>query len=179
MEVGKMSKATDFVEYAPHRHAVHPREPVGIRSAVPADAVGLGAVMAVRGGTLQAHVDRAGRLIGQLDVLLVAEKGSVPVGWCGIQKHPIRPDAEPEWLVAGLTVVPDLRRRGIAARLLRGVIDATAESAPNESIFSVINARNPASIDLHEKLGFVEVDRAASFAGIDFTGGEGVLLRYS
>lgn len=125
------------------------------------------------------HCDRAVRLIERLEVLLAAEKEGVLVGWCGIHRYSIQPDAEPEWLVAGLTVVPELRRRGIAARLLRGVLDATAGSAPNEPVFSVINARNLASIDLHQQLGFTEVGRPATFAGIDFTGGVGVLLRYS
>ena len=134
--------------------------------------------MAVRGGGIEQHVDQARRLIERLEELLIAEKDGVPVGWCGIQKSSIWPGSEPDWLIAGLTVVPELRRRGIAAQLLRGVLRATAKSAPGEPVFSVINARNAASIDLHEKLGFVEIDRAPTFAGIDFTGGEGTLLRF-
>jgi hypothetical protein len=37
---------------------------------------------------------------------------------------------------------------------------------------------NPASIDLHQELGFTEIERAAPFAGTKFSGGEGVLLRH-
>ncbi|MGO1591881.1 MAG: hypothetical protein ACTHW1_06830 [Ancrocorticia sp.] len=48
-----------------------------------------------------------------------------------------------------------------------------AEAAP---LYSVINARNRASITLHEKLGFVEAARGHTFAGITFTGGVGVLM---
>jgi hypothetical protein len=36
---------------------------------------------------------------------------------------------------------------------------------------------NRVSIALHRPFGFVEVDRAASFAGVSFTGGEGILFR--
>ena len=169
---------SDFVDYEPDAYAARSDESVEIRPAESGDVGGLAAVMAVRGGAVEEYHDRALRLIERLDVALIAVKDGVPVGWCGIQKLSIHPDAEPEWLIAGLTVVPELRRRGIAARLLRGVLDATAGSAPNEPIFSVINARNLASIDLHQQLGFTEVGRAATFAGIDFTGGVGVLFRY-
>lgn len=41
---------------------------------------------------------------------------------------------------------------------------------------SVVNATNGASIALHERHGFREVARGATFAGITFTGGTGVLL---
>ncbi|TCN54927.1 hypothetical protein EV641_104192 [Rhodococcus sp. SMB37] len=54
-----------------------------------------------------------------------------------------------------------------------------SKRAPGESIFSVINARSLASINLHLELGFVEAWRSARYAGIEFTGGEGVLLRHA
>lgn len=170
---------SDFVDYEPDVHGARSDEYVEIRPVESPDVDGLAAVMAVRGGAVEGYRDRALRLIERLDLLLIAEKDGVPVGWCGIRRFAIQPDTELEWLIAGLTVVPELRRRGVAARLLRDVLDAMARSAPNEPIFSVINARNLASIDLHQQLGFVEVRRAANFAGIDFTGGVGVLLRYS
>lgn len=170
---------SDFVDYQPGRRLPRPAATVEIRSALPQDADALATVMSARGGVVEDHAGQAARLIERLDVLLIAETRSAAVGWCGIQRFAIRPDAEPEWLIAGLTVIPEARRRGVAARLLHEVLRLTGEAAPGESIFSVINARNPASIDLHEGLGFVEVERAASLAGIEFTGGEGVLLRYS
>lgn len=120
---------TDFVDCEPDAHSARSDESVGIRLAEPVDVDGLAAVMAVRGGAIEEYRDRALCLIERLDVLLIAEKDGVAVGWCGIQKFSIHPDAEPEWLIAGLTVVPELRRRGIAARLLRGVLDAAAGSS--------------------------------------------------
>lgn len=154
-------------------------ESLDTRSAVMADVDALAAVMAVRGGSAEEHLDRARKMIERLDVLLIAEMDGKPVGWCGIQKFSIFPSADPEWLIAGLTVIPEVRRQGVAARLLSEVLRATPRSTPPESIFSVINASNLASNDLRRRLGFVEVGRSAIFAGIEFTGGEGVLLRHT
>ncbi|MFV2145274.1 hypothetical protein [Isoptericola sp. G70] len=42
--------------------------------------------------------------------------------------------------------------------------------------FYVVNARNAASVALHERWGFREVARAAAFHGVTFAGGAGVLL---
>lgn len=169
---------SDFAAYAP---SVKPSVVNGMvitRSAVPADADALASVMAARGGTVEGHVDHARRMIERLDVLLIAERDGDAVGWCGVQKFALHPGVDPEWLIAGLTVIPEVRREGIAARLLSQVLRDATERAPGESVFSVINARNLASIDLHLKLGFVEVGRSACYAGIEFTGGEGVLLRH-
>ena len=169
---------SDFAAYAPSVNPSVANGTVSTRLADPADAGALATVMAVRGGTVDEHVDRARRMIERLDVLLIAERDGDAVGWCGVQKFALHPGYDPEWLIAGLTVVPEARREGVAARLLGEVLRAATERAPGESVFSVINARSLASIDLHLKLGFVEVGRSANYAGIEFTGGEGVLLRH-
>lgn len=169
---------SDFAVYAP---GVKPSAVEGsftIRPAVPADVDALATVMAARGGTPEQHVDHARKMIGRLDVLRIAENDECSVGWCGVQKVVICSGADREWLIAGLTVIPEARRQGIAAQLLNQVLRDAAERAPGEPVFSVINARNLASIDLHLKVGFVEVGRSPSYAGIEFTGGEGVLLRH-
>lgn len=169
---------SDYAAYAP---GVKPSVADGVvttRLAAPADVDALATVMAARGGAVEEHVDHARKMIERLDVLLIAESDEHAVGWCGVQKVAIHPGADPEWLIAGLAVNPEVRRRGIAARLLRQVLRDTAERAPGESVFSVINVRSLASIDLHLKSGFVEVGRSPSYAGIEFTGGEGVLLRH-
>lgn len=168
---------SDFVAYEPKVTTSAADGVVDIRLAGATDIGTLAGVLAVRGGTAEEHVERARRMIETLDILLVAEKDKTVVGWCGIQKYSIQPGASPKWLIAGLTVVPEARRQGIAARLLRQLVRDTSRTAPGEPIFSVINAMNLASIDLHLKLGFLEVGRSASYAGITFTGGEGVLLR--
>lgn len=112
------------------------------RLAVTADVGALATVMAARGGTVEGHADHALKMIERLDVLLIAEKDEDAVGWCGVQKIAIDPGADPEWLIAGLTVIPEVRRQGVAARLLSQVLRDVAGRAPCEPIFSVINARN-------------------------------------
>ncbi|MDO5745063.1 MAG: GNAT family N-acetyltransferase, partial [Micrococcaceae bacterium] len=139
---------SDFVDYEPKVQATAFRAPVGIRAAVPADVGALAAVMSVRGGASVDYVERAGRLIGHLPVLLMAEADRRAVGWCGIQKISIFPGVDPGWLIAGITVVPEQRRRGVAAQLLHGVVSATTDATPGEPVFSVINVGNQASIDL-------------------------------
>lgn len=168
---------SEFALYAPSVKPSVADETIDTRSAVTADVDALATVMAVRGGSVEEHRDHARKVIARLDVLLIAEQDGQALGWCGIQKFAIFPGAEPEWLIAGLTVIPASRRQGIAARLLNEVVRATLRTVPAEPVFSVINARNLASISLHLRVGFVEVGRSAIFAGIEFTGGEGVLLR--
>ncbi len=84
-------------------------------------------------------------------------------------------------LIERLPVLLMAEKDGVAVGWcgIQAVLRVTADSVPGEPVLSVINARNPASIDLHTGLGFVEVARAATFAGIAFTGGEGVLLSVS
>lgn len=86
----------DFVAYEPNASARNPAVSVGIRPAVPTDVRALAAVMSVRGGAVEEHTGRATGLIEKLPVLLVAEKSGVVVGWCGVQKHSILPNADPE-----------------------------------------------------------------------------------
>lgn len=169
---------TDFARYQPRRSSFAERATPTLRRATPTDASGLAGVMAVRGGLAADRLGQARRLINKLPILWLAEVEAWPVGWGGAQPFEIHADEEPRWLVAGLTVVPELRRRGIAAKLLARVVAEVATIAPGEPVFSVVNAQNLASVDLHLRLGFVEVERAATLARIQFTGGEGVLLRH-
>src|SRR5690606_28118095 len=115
------SVVTDFVEYAPGRVGAEgdgPTAAIVMRAATEADVGDLARVRAARGGTVEEHLDAARSSIERLPVLRVAVADGVLVGWSGAQRFPIRSDVEPEWLVAGLTVVPELRRQGIARRLL-------------------------------------------------------------
>lgn len=168
----------DFVAFEPSARAEHAGDSLTVRPATSTDTEALSIVMATRGGDMAAYREQALRLVERLPVLLVAEIDQELVGYSGAQRFVVMPGKDPEWLISGLTVVPAHRRRGIAARLLQDVVDRIRRSAAGEPVFSVINAQNPASIELHKGLGFEEVGRAATFARIEFTGGEGVLLRY-
>ncbi|MDU0348600.1 GNAT family N-acetyltransferase [Actinomyces sp. MRS3W] len=80
------------------------------------------------------------------------------------------------WMVSGLIVDPDARRRGIARALLAAVAEAVQEIAPGEDLFSVVEADNHASVAAHLAAGFIEVDRVDGYAGLSFDG-QALLLR--
>jgi GNAT superfamily N-acetyltransferase len=87
------------------------------------------------------------------------------------------PDVAPEgWYLGGVVVDPAFRGRGIGTELTRRRLDWIAERAPCAYYFA--NARNRVSLEMHAKLGFVEVTRAFSYPGVTFTGGVGVLSRW-
>lgn len=176
---GKRDAVTDFVEFEPRSGSAGPGPPddVQVRPATPDDVGGLAAVKAVRGGTAEQHAAGARRQMEQLAVLVVAEDAAGDlVGWSGAQQVRIHLEGSPEWLVAGLTVVPARRRQGVGALLLAEVVTAVRRVDEGAAVHSVVNAQNLASIALHLSLGFREVARGTTFAGVTFSGGEGVLL---
>jgi RimJ/RimL family protein N-acetyltransferase len=80
------------------------------------------------------------------------------------------------WYLLGVIVAPEMRRRGIATELTRFRLDWISQRAGEAFFFA--NSLNLASIDLHQKLGFVEVQRPFAFPGASFSGGGvGVLFR--
>lgn len=120
---------SDFAAYAPSLKLSVFDGSFDARSAVMTDVDTLATVMAARGGTVEEYVDHARKMIESPDVLLIAEKDEDAVGWCGVQKSSIHPGADPEWLIAGLTVIPELYRQGIAARLPSQVLRDASSSA--------------------------------------------------
>ncbi|MEU0934070.1 GNAT family N-acetyltransferase [Embleya sp. NPDC005971] len=83
------------------------------------------------------------------------------------------PTAPVGYYLAGIVVAPTARRNGLGLRLTRARLAWIAERA--ESAWYFTNARNTASLHLHEALGFHEETREFTIPGVDFTGGEGVL----
>ena len=80
------------------------------------------------------------------------------------------------WLFAGLIVDPRYRRRSIGLALTEHRLQWLTGRAAHAHYFA--NAENQPTIDLHEKLGFVEVTRDFTFPGVSFSGrGVGVLFR--
>lgn len=158
-----------------------PEQALQIRGASPQDAAALATVMATRGGTPSDSAPAAQRLLEHAPVLLVAEltrpDGSRVVGWSGAVVTSLRPQEAGQWLTAGLTVVPEIRRSGVGRRLLQAVVDAV-EKLADGPLHSVVNARNAPSLGLHRSLGFEVVETGPCFAGIEFDGGVGVLLSY-
>jgi len=79
------------------------------------------------------------------------------------------------WYLTGVVVDSEHRRRGVGARLTMERLSWIADR--DDAAYYFANARNRVSIALHEGFGFVEVARGSEFAGVSFTGGEGVLFK--
>ncbi|MGZ6697965.1 MAG: N-acetyltransferase family protein [Solirubrobacteraceae bacterium] len=79
------------------------------------------------------------------------------------------------YYVVGLLVDPGWRRRGVGLALTRARMAWAFQRAGEVWFFA--NARNCASLDLHARLGFVEVTRDFVFPGVSFDGGVSVLCR--
>jgi phosphinothricin acetyltransferase len=107
-------------------------------------------------------------------LVVVAERDGRVVGWAMLAHRIGYVDAPDGWYVSALTVHPDWRRRRIGDRLLSELL--AWPRASGSVVRSVVNAVNLPSLDLHRRHGFGEVGRAATFAGITFVGGVGVLL---
>ena len=109
-------------------------------------------------------------------LVLVAEVGGAVVGWAKTHHYDTASGAAPAGhYLGGVNVLPDLQRRGIGSALTDARLDWIWNRAP-EAWF-VTNARNTASIDPHERLGFTEIARAGKFHDTTFDGGVGILFR--
>ncbi|SEJ18447.1 FR47-like protein [Arthrobacter sp. yr096] len=116
-------------------------------------------------------------------LLLVAE---MPPGTTADGAHAVVAWAKTHWwdfadgaapaghYLAGITVLPAFRRRGLASELTEARLQWIWERA--DDAWYVVNARNQASLALHWKWGFREVARGPGFHTVTFDGGEGVLL---
>lgn len=163
--------------FAPTDAGAHGRaDPaVEVRAAGAPDADGIADVAATRGPLPGGFTDRVAAWTQDPDrTVLVAERGGVVTGWGMLARWSGYADVPDGWYVSALTVHPDRRRTGAGTRLLAGLLGrADAERA---AVRSVVNARNAPSLALHARQGFREAGRAATYAGITFDGGTGVLL---
>jgi ribosomal protein S18 acetylase RimI-like enzyme len=112
--------------------------------------------------------------------LVVAESGGVISGYGRARLFEPEPEAPVDtaprgYYLSGVFVSPSERRTGIGAALTQARLDWISERAADAWFFA--NARNAASIALHERFGFEEVTRRFSYPGLRFDGGEGILFR--
>ncbi|MFJ7909171.1 GNAT family N-acetyltransferase [Kitasatospora sp. NPDC096204] len=168
-----------FAAYLPH-----PVERPAPVSAVVAEATGAdvpvlaGLQARARGGSADAwaeRIDRARRAGRSL--VVTAKVAGEAVGYANaafLPEHPV--DRAPAgYYLTGVTVDPAWRRRGIGRLLTRWRMDWVHRQDP--AVWCFVSAGNPASLDLHRELGFDHVRTGASFQGIEFDGGAGLLLR--
>ncbi|MFE7625797.1 GNAT family N-acetyltransferase [Streptomyces sp. NPDC057509] len=131
-----------------------------------------------RGGSARDWENRIRRACGsERGMVVTAKVSGEAVGYANVAflpEHPVD-HAPAGYYLTGVTVAPTWRRRGIARLLTLWRMGWVREQ--DAAIWCVISARNRASLDLHRELGFDHVLIGASFQGVEFTGGEGWLLR--
>ncbi|MBA2707506.1 MAG: GNAT family N-acetyltransferase [Gemmatimonadaceae bacterium] len=155
-----------------------------VRCAATRDLSAIAALAAQRSGAafencLQSVEEQFGSDTERGHLTLIAEMDCGLLGF-GRARHvgtPIDADSVPTgWYLLGVIVAPALRRRGIASELTRLRVEWIGRRA--DEAFYFANSLNLPSIDLHQKLGFVEVQRPFAFPGAQFSGGGvGVLFR--
>ncbi len=125
--------------------------------------------------SLQEDIDGPDRL------LVVAERGGDVIGYGRMLRFVpdfgAPSDIAPEgyYLMGGLVVHATHRRAGVGTALTRARLDWISQRSDAAWYFA--NARNAASIALHEPFGFDEVTRSFVVPRVDFDGGEGILFR--
>ena len=113
-------------------------------------------------------------------ILFVAEIENKVVGFGRTRYFKPKPGSPenvvPEgWYLAGTIVDSGYRRIGVAKELTRARLQWLKRKTGEVYYFA--NAQNLASIDLHNKFGFIEVTRDFVFPGVTFRGGEGILFK--
>ena len=155
-----------------------------IRSARGDDLPGVARLIVARdGGEHARHLDRLAMQLGrgeESEQIVVASIDNEIVGY-GRSTHFEPPEQSPPdtapsgWYLAGLIVAPQHRRAGIGLALTQHRMEQLSLRTRSVSCFA--SALNQATIDLHAKLGFVELTRRFIFPGVTFTGGAGILFR--
>ncbi len=149
---------------------------VVIREAQTSDASAIARVDATRGPLRPGHLARVlAQINGPATHRVVAVLDGTVVGSCMTMTWSGHADAPDGYYIAGVTVDPGFRRRGIGDRLVEALL--TWIWRRSDRAWSVINAQNGPSLALHRCRGFAQVATGSTFAGIWFTGGCGVLLR--
>lgn len=84
--------------------------------------------------------------------------------------------AQRTWMVSGLVVDPDARRRGVGRALLTAIDDAVRVFEPDVELYSIVSTADHACVGLHLAVGFEKVARVKSFGAVTFEE-QGVVLR--
>ncbi|GAB3558545.1 GNAT family N-acetyltransferase [Spelaeicoccus albus] len=107
---------------------------------------------------------------------VVAESDDGLVGWAKTKyfENP-EMDAPSGHYLMGVTVDPNVRRRGVALALVTTRLDWIRQRDNRAYYFT--NASNEASIALHRNSDFYELARGPQFRSIPIEGGLGILFR--
>ena len=112
--------------------------------------------------------------------LVVATTGNGIIGYGRARLFEPQLDAPADtaprgYYLTGVFVRPERRRNGVGHAITQVRLGWIGERADEAWFFA--NARNAASIQLHNEFAFEEVTRAFFFPGLAFEGGEGILYR--
>lgn len=80
------------------------------------------------------------------------------------------------WYWMGLMVDSSLRRRSVG-RFLYENLTRDLKGRGAYEVYSMVDVENAASVRMHERFGFEEVERGHGFLNIDFAGSSGILYR--
>jgi ribosomal protein S18 acetylase RimI-like enzyme len=137
--------------------------------------------LAERGGDADIRRERLVRDVDESErLLVVASLAGELVGY-GRATRFEPPEGAPRevaprgYYLIGLVVAPSARRRGVGRALTEARLAWIGARAGEAWYFA--NARNVGSLELHRKLGFVEVTRTFWYPEVSFDGGEGILCR--
>jgi GNAT superfamily N-acetyltransferase len=153
-----------------------------VRPAEVGDLTACAALIVTRTG--ETVEKRRAKLVGDLDhpdrYTVVACVDDQPVGYASVFRHDLSAEhpvgtAPSGYYLVGLIVAPEWRRHGIGELLTLDRIAWVAERA--DTVWYFANAANGPTLDLHERLGFVEVTRDFSFPNAPLQPGTGVLLK--
>ncbi|MFQ6155414.1 N-acetyltransferase family protein [Micrococcus luteus] len=109
----------------------------------------------------------------RIAVVAVSDRGLL--GYAKTHVYPAPDGAAPAGhYLGGIVVHPAARRRGLGRALTEVRLAWIWERA--DAAYCITNARNAASIALHAALGFRQVASGASFQGVTFDGGRGLVL---
>lgn len=171
-----------YARYQPHPERSDPLD-FQVRRAAPDDAYAIAVIDSHRNGGEPADiVDMVRRALERgKDAVWVAQVGSKVVGFAKLSW--VDPGAiegsrnvDAGYYLRGVIVEDGSRRRGIGRELTRVRLEWIAEQGATEA-FYVARATNLPSIELHAKLGFVEVSRDFACPGMMSPGGEYALFR--
>lgn len=150
--------------------------PVDVRAATRGDIAKMRDIDTAAGRTPAGADTLAAAILDEIRLVVVASVDGHIVGW---GKTHFWPHADGEapggFYLGGVTVIPELRRHGIARALTQTRLDWIWGRA--DSAWYIVNPANRASVDLHRQWGFAEVARAATFHTTSFSGGVGLLLQ--
>ncbi len=167
-----------FAEYIPNRRPEGSAlvGSVDVRLATSGDIDAIRDIDTIAGRTPADAVALAAAILDQARQVVIASVGGTAVGWGKTHFWTYADGQAPGGhYLGGVTVLPEMRRHGIARALTQTRLDWIWGRA--DSAWYIVNPSNRASIDLHRQWGFTQVAKAAKFHTTSFTGGVGILLQ--